>query len=87
MSVEYTQDTVTETQHATNFVQFCVGVQRACGLQYAAQRALKAGAPLEHAATVGVDSYVAVSYYVGIFIVTDITIDSKIRHLMAPNIF
>ena len=62
MSVEYTQDTVTETQHATNFVQFCVGVHRACGLQYAAQRALKAGAPLEHAATVGVDSYVAVSY-------------------------
>ena len=61
ISVEYNQDTVTETQNATNFVQFCVGVQRACGLQYAAQRALSAGAPLEHAATVGVDSYVAVS--------------------------
>ena len=61
VSVEYNSDTVTETQHATNFVQFCVGVQRACGLQYAAQRALNAGAPLEHAATVGVDSYVAVS--------------------------
>ena len=61
VTFEYNHDTMTETQHVTNFVQFCVGVQRACGLQYAAQRALSNGAPLEHAATVGVDSYVAVS--------------------------
>ena len=61
VTLQYNHDTLTEMQHVKNLVQLCVGVQRACGLQYAAQHALKEGAPLEHAATVGVDSYVAVS--------------------------
>ena len=30
---------------------------------------------------------IKVEGYMGIFIVTDITIDSKIRHLMAPKFF
>ena len=60
VTLEYNHDTLTEVQQMKNLVQLCVGVQRACGLQYAAENALNEGAPIEHAVTVGVDSYVSV---------------------------
>lgn len=63
VTLQYNKDTMTERASTPNFVSLCVNVNRGCGLQYAAETALSHGAQLEHAAVVGVDSYVTVSDY------------------------